>query len=121
MKRSKRLLLTFREMLLQNKKWSYISFILFLKESETTPHLMTVEHIEEFFKFIIPNVNHKQQEFYSRRVMTESYHKDVNGSEGSIHPGDPGIMLFELELLIIRLAWESYPRDQEKKDLGMVL
>lgn len=79
MKRSKRLLLTFREMLLQNKKWSYISFILFLKESETTPHLMTVEHIEEFFKFIIPNVNHKQQEFYSRRVMTESYHKDVNG------------------------------------------
>lgn len=30
-------------------------------------------------------------------------------------------MLFELELLIIRLAWESYPRDQEKKDLGMVL
>lgn len=42
LKRKKRLLLSFREMLLQNKRWSYISLILFLKESETSPHLVTV-------------------------------------------------------------------------------
>lgn len=42
LKRKKRLLLSFREMLLQNKRWSYISLILFLKESETAPHLVTV-------------------------------------------------------------------------------
>lgn len=45
LKRKKRLLLIFREMLLQNKRWSYISLILFLKESETSPHLVTVEHV----------------------------------------------------------------------------
>jgi hypothetical protein len=33
LKRKKRLLLSFREMLLQNKRWSYISLLLFLKES----------------------------------------------------------------------------------------
>ena len=45
-RKKRRLLLTFREMMLQNKKWSYVSLILFLKESETTPHLVTVEHVE---------------------------------------------------------------------------
>ena len=42
LKRKRRLLLTFREMLLQNKKWSFLSLVLFLKESETTPHLVTI-------------------------------------------------------------------------------
>ena len=31
------------------------------------------------------------------------------------------MMLFELQLLILRLAWECYPKDLEKKDLGLVL
>lgn len=31
LKRKRRLLLSFREMLLQNKRWSYISLLLFLK------------------------------------------------------------------------------------------
>lgn len=63
---------------MQNKKWSYISLILFLKESETTPHLITVEHVEEFMRMIVPNVNSKQQEFYSRHVLSDGYHKDVD-------------------------------------------
>lgn len=60
-KKKKRLLLTFREMLLQNKRWSYISLVLFLKESETAPHLITVEHIDDFLRMIIPYVNQRQQ------------------------------------------------------------
>jgi len=28
---------------------------------------------------LIPNINAKQQEFYSRRVISESYHKEVDG------------------------------------------
>jgi hypothetical protein len=28
-----------------------------------------------------------------------------------MHPGDPGIMLFEFQLLIMRLAYDSYPKD----------
>ena len=60
-KRKRRLLLSFREMLLQNKKWSYVSLVLFLRESETSPHLITVEHIEEFLRTIVPGTNSKQQ------------------------------------------------------------
>lgn len=73
------MLLTFREMVLQNKKWSYFSLILFLKESETSPHLITVEHTEDFLRFLVPNINSKQQEFYSRHVLSDSYHKDLDG------------------------------------------
>ena len=42
-------------------------------------------------------------------------------ADGITHPGDPGIMLFEFQLLIIRLSWDSHPKDLEKKDIGMVL
>ena len=61
LKKSRRLLLSQREITLQNKKWAYTSIILFLKESETTPHLTTIEHIEETMRIIVPNVNSKQQ------------------------------------------------------------
>ena len=30
-------------------------------------------------RFIIPNINTKQQEFYSRHVFKEAYEKDVDG------------------------------------------
>ena len=30
-------------------------------------------------------------------------------------------MLFEFQLLIMRLAWWTYPKDIEKKNLGMIL
>lgn len=30
-------------------------------------------------------------------------------------------MLFELQLIIIRLAWDTYPKEMEKKDLGMIV
>ena len=44
-KRSKRLLLSLREIILQNKRWSYTSLIHYLKESETTPHLINIEQV----------------------------------------------------------------------------
>jgi hypothetical protein len=66
-------------MLVQNKKWSFISLILFLKESETSPHLITVEHVEEFLRMIVPNISSKQQEFYSKHVLSDGYHKDIDG------------------------------------------
>ena len=31
------------------------------------------------------------------------------------------MMLFEMQLVFLRLAWESYPKDLERKDLAMVL
>ncbi len=33
--------------------------------------------MEEVLRLIVPNVNNKQQEFYSRHVLSEGYHKDV--------------------------------------------
>ena len=78
-KRKRRLLLSFREILLQNKRWSYVSLVLFLRESETSPHLITVEHIEEFLRMIVPGTNSKQQEFYSKHILTDSFHKNYDG------------------------------------------
>ena len=52
----------------------------------------------------------------SRRV-----HFFIYRSDGKVFPGDPGMMFFEVQLLILRLAWECYPKDLEKKNLGMVL
>lgn len=75
MKKSKRILLTLREIILQNKKWTFTSLIHFLKDSETTPHMVSIEHIEEIMRFIIPNVNSTQQEFYSRHIIADNYHK----------------------------------------------
>lgn len=32
-------------------------------------------------------------------------------ADGNLHPGDPGMMFFEFQLLVMRLAWDCYPRD----------
>ena len=77
-KRKRRLMLTYPEVMLQNKRWSYISIVLFLKESETSPHLASVEHCEEIMRGLVPP-GIKQMEFYNRHILSDAYHKDVNG------------------------------------------
>jgi hypothetical protein len=46
-------------------------------------------------RLIIPNTSGKQQEFYSRHILADGYHKDVENSETTAHAGDPGIIFFE--------------------------
>lgn len=41
-----------------------------------------------------------------RRVFLDLFRQD-----GNLHQGDPGIMLFELQLILIRLAWDTYPKE----------
>lgn len=36
-------------------------------------------------------------------------------NENTAHAGDPGVMFFEFELLIARIALDSYPKDLDKK------
>ena len=77
LKKNHRILLNSREIALQNKKWSFTSFILYLKESETTPHLTTIDNLEETLKQIVPSVSSKQQEFYSRHIIVDTYQKET--------------------------------------------
>lgn len=75
LRKSKRLLLSHREILLQNKRWSFNSLILFLRESETTPHLTTIETVEDTMRIIVPYTNSKQQEFYNKHIILDAYQR----------------------------------------------
>ena len=47
MRRQGRLLLNMKEVELQNKRMSAVSFMRFLKESEMVPHLTNIEHAQD--------------------------------------------------------------------------
>lgn len=59
LKRQNRLLLNMREVELQNKRMTTVSFMRFLKESEIVPHLINIEHIEDLLSKIVPPINPK--------------------------------------------------------------
>lgn len=54
LKRQNRLLLSQREVELQNKKMTAVSFIRFLKEADILPHLINIEHVEEILSRVVP-------------------------------------------------------------------
>jgi hypothetical protein len=45
MKKQNRLLLTHREIELQNKKMSALGFVRFLKDADVVPHMINVDHV----------------------------------------------------------------------------
>ncbi len=45
MKKNNRLLLTHREIDLQNKKMSALGLIRFLKDADVVPHIINVDHV----------------------------------------------------------------------------
>ena len=54
MKRQNRLLLTHREIELQNKRMSAVGFVRFLKDAEVVPHMINIEHVEEILSRVVP-------------------------------------------------------------------
>lgn len=57
LKKQNRILLTQREVELQNKKMSAVSFIRFLKEADILPHLINIEHVEDILSKVVPVSN----------------------------------------------------------------
>lgn len=55
MKRQGRVLLNMKEVELQNKRMSAVSFMRFLKESEMVPHLTNIEHAQDMLERIVPS------------------------------------------------------------------
>lgn len=49
-----------REIELQNKKMSAVSFMRFLKEAEIVPHLINVEHVEDLLSKVVPPINPRE-------------------------------------------------------------
>ena len=60
MKRQNRLLLNQREVDLQNKKMTAVSFVRLLKEADILPHLINIEHVEEVISRVVPHINPKE-------------------------------------------------------------
>lgn len=94
MKKQNRLLLTHREIELQNKKMSALGFIRFLKDADVVPHMINIDHVEEILSRITPPSGIKENEFYYKHFLIDSYSKDMDNPELK-HEGDPGLLLFE--------------------------
>jgi len=54
LKKKGRLLLNMKEVELQNKKMTAVSFMRFLKESEMVPHLTNIEHAQDMLEKVVP-------------------------------------------------------------------
>ena len=72
---------------------SAVSFMRFLKEAEVVPHIINVEHVEEILTRTVPHTNAKENEFYYKHFLVDSYSKDLD-SPNLKHDGDPGLALF---------------------------
>lgn len=72
-KKDKRLLLTEREINLQNKRMLTHGFIAFLRESEICPHVISIDHVEDILRLIVPYTNSKENEYYHKRCLIDAY------------------------------------------------
>jgi hypothetical protein len=106
LRKQNRLLLTQREVQLQNKKMTAVSFIRFLKEADILPHLINVEHVEEILNRVVPSVNPKENEFYYKHFLVDCYSRDLDNQEVRSE-GDPGLLLFEFMFSLARIAVET--------------
>lgn len=118
--RSPKLLLTWKEVALQNKKLTSYALIQFLKEAQIVPIIMNIEPFEDIMMKMVPQVHQKENEFYHRHRLVHIYEKELDQAEQKIE-GDPRVSFHEFQLLLGRIAFECYPKDQEKKDMEDVM
>lgn len=78
LKRNERLLLTERELDLQNKKMTAVSFVRFLREAECVPHLINIEHIEDCLSRVVPSTVPKENDFYYKHFLSDVYSKEMD-------------------------------------------
>lgn len=77
-KKLDRLLLTEREIDLQNKKMTAVSYVRFLRESEIVPHLINIEHVEECLSRVVPGTVPKENDFYYKHFLSDVYSKEMD-------------------------------------------
>lgn len=73
LKKQGRLLLNQREVELQNKKMTAVSFIRLLKEADILPHLINIEQVDEILSRVVPPVNARENQFYYKHFLVNSY------------------------------------------------
>lgn len=120
-KKDKRLLLTEREINLQNKRMLTKGLINFLREAEICPHVISIDHVEDSMRLLVPYTDNKENEYYHKHCLSDAYTTEEINPDKWKHVSDPGLMFFEFELLIARIAWESFPKDLDKKGIDYVL
>jgi len=75
------MLLSHREVELQNKRMSLVGFVRFLKEADVVPHLINVESVEDILARVVPAAMPKESEFYYRHFLVDCYSKDLDNVE----------------------------------------
>ena len=59
------MLLSWREIMLQNKKWSSVALVKFLIDAQVTPKLLSIDAITDMARKILPSHSPEEQAFYS--------------------------------------------------------
>ena len=98
-----KILLTWKEILVQNKKMTMPALIRFLKESGIIGQI-NIEHCEEILMKMIPPQNTKEHEFYQKGTIVQLYEKDSDKNLETRLEGDPNIAFHEFQLIMCRIA-----------------
>ncbi|KRW99650.1 hypothetical protein PPERSA_03451 [Pseudocohnilembus persalinus] len=115
------LLLKWEELAMDNKKLSTHAFARFLNDSQVVPHSMSPEQIQDVIHKILQPVNTKEQEFFQKSKVIEIFDKDLEKAKEVEYQGDPKMAFHEFLLILMRIAFEHYPKNEEKKNIEQLL
>ena len=117
---------------------SSFGLIKFLKDADVIPNILSIEQMEEIMmkmlvknKIIVflsnyqfkPAVSVKEHHFYSNSKLIHIYEKDIAKNEDPKYEGDPQLCFHEFQLILSRIAMDTYPKDitTEKRDFDKPL
>jgi len=98
-----------------------VSFVTFLKESEVCPHIISIDHVEDIMKLIVPHADSRESEFYHKHCLGDAYTNAEISEEKWKHVSDPGLIFFEFALVLARIGWDTYPKDIDRKGIDVVM
>lgn len=107
------ILLTWREIMHQNKKLSAISLIKFMVDSQIITKLVSLEILVDQMRKIMPSNNPTEQLFYLGDTISGIYKKEVQkiSQKGPI-PGDPQCSFWQFQFLLLKIAYEQLSKEQ---------
>lgn len=121
-KNKNRLLLQPKDITFQNKRLISVGFALFLKESEICPNVSSIEHVEDVLRSLVPSIAQKEQHFYYKKLLIELFNDDIlKRNKPLVDVNDPGVNFLEFQLILMRIAWDSFPKEFDKKPVEVIL
>ncbi|KAL4463410.1 hypothetical protein ABPG72_017131 [Tetrahymena utriculariae] len=111
------IMLTWEEIDMLNKKTSTMSVLKLLIDANIMPTLITQEHYQDIQVRIVPPFNQLETLFYQQEQIKKIFEKDLGKKPiTSKTDGDPYISFFEFQMIFVKIALETTPKDQIKKE-----